>query len=386
MKKLFLAAVAVSMASIALNAQNITFGPLVHQATDNSFYVIWDTDVESIGWVETAPDDDVHFYGEARPKVFDSKLGRKTIGTHHVVKMTGLTPGTVYRYRVVNTEVKENNPNSTIVYGKSFGTSVYGRQPFRVKTFNPDAESTWFAVGNDFHDEDGEVRALFGDAKEQGYDFVCFNGDMTSSVNNMERIFDNYLKTSCETFASEIPLVFARGNHETRGNMAVDLFKYYPTDTGLPYYTFKSGPVFFIVLDGGEDKPDSDIEYYGQADFASYVAQEAAWLAEVVESEEFKAADQKIVFCHIPPVVNGWEGERRLYSQIVPLLNKGGIDLMICGHDHSFYFHKKGAIKGIEFPILVNAQCARVQVKADKKNISINILKDGTEKKLQVKK
>ena len=116
------------------------------------------------------------------------------------------------------------------------------------------------------------------------------------------------------------------------------------------------------------------------------MAQEAAWLAEVLESEEFKAADQKIVFCHIPPVVNGWEGERRLYSQIVPLLNKGGIDLMICGHDHSFYFHKKGAIKGIEFPILVNAQCARVQVKADKKNISINILKDGTEKKLQVKK
>ena len=37
------------------------------------------------------------------------------------------------------------------------------------------------------------------------------------------------------------------------------------------YYAFRQGPVYCIVLDTGEDKPDSDIEYAGIPNMTSTV-------------------------------------------------------------------------------------------------------------------
>src|SRR5690625_5315672 len=65
---------------------------------------------------------------------------------------------------------------------------------------------------------------------------------------------------------------------------------YFPTPSGKPYFTFRQGPVFFLFLDGGEDKPDSDIEYGGLSYFDEYREEQAEWLQQVVESEEFKSA------------------------------------------------------------------------------------------------
>lgn len=61
-------------------------------------------------------------------------------------------------------------------------------------------------------------------------------------------------------------------------------------------------------MDGGEDKPDSDIEYYGLSDFDRYRADQVAWLKETVASEAFRTAPFKVAIIHVPPVNSTWHG------------------------------------------------------------------------------
>ena len=69
------------------------------------------------------------------------------------------------------------------------------------------------------------------------------------------------------------------------------------------YYAFRQGPVYCVVLDTGEDKPDSDIEYAGITQYDFYRTEQSEWLAGILESAEYKEAPFKIIVAHIPPAV-----------------------------------------------------------------------------------
>ena len=145
---------------------------------------------------------------------------------------------------------------------------------------------------------------------------------------------------------------------------------------------FFHGPAAFLVLDCGEDKPDSDIEYGGTAAYDAYREQMAQWLKQAVASEEFKSAPVKIVLMHIPFENNaGWWGNNELKRLLLPILNEADVDIMLSGHNHGYSFRKEGSMKGVEFPILVNSNNDRVDVKVNKKEIKLNVL-DATGKLL----
>ena len=114
---------------------------------------------------------------------------------------------------------------------------------------------------NDIHGSNDRLRAMLSDVKRENADLVIFNGDMVSTVNEEDVIFTGFMDTAVDLFASEVPMYYVRGNHETRGRASSSVYDYFPTPTGEFYYAFREGPVFFLVLDSGEDKPDSDIEY-----------------------------------------------------------------------------------------------------------------------------
>ena len=122
----------------------------------------------------------------------------------------------------------------------------------------------------------------------------------------------------------------------TRGAWATTYTDYFPTSTASPYYTFRDGPALCIVLDGGEDKPDNDIEYHDLVRYDTYREKEAKWLKGVVDSDEFKAAPVKIVIIHVPPKSSGWHGEAEVARLFVPILNQAGVDAMFCGHIHKY--------------------------------------------------
>lgn len=153
----------------------------------------------------------------------------------------------------------------------------------------------------------------------------------SSSVESGEQLFKAYLDASAALFAAETPILFTRGNHETRGVFADSLGDYFPGQDGRFYGIYRYGDVCILLLDCGEDKPDDHAEYNGLADYDAYRTEECEWLKKAVRSEEFLTASARIVLLHIPPMAEAWHGSVHLNELFVPVLNEAGIDLMLCG-------------------------------------------------------
>ena len=359
-----------------IKAPKITAGPYIQACSDSEFTVVWQTDCDALSWVEIAPDDGTHFYNTARKQFFHTIHGRRPIGRWHTITVSGLEANTTYRYRILNKGVVLNEGNHRVRYSEGKGSNVYSRQPYRVRTLGKGEGVTRFAIGNDFHDKPQLLASLF--AKDiitaENYDFVLYNGDMVSSFESENRLVESVITPSVAEFASEMPLFYARGNHETRGAWATAYSDYLHSATGTPYYTFCDGPAIFIVLDGGEDKPDSDIEYHDLVRYDIYREKEAQWLKSVVESDEFKQAAVKIAIIHIPPKSSGWHGEAEVARLFVPILNSAGIDAMFCGHIHKYRISEPNdPIYGCNFPVICNPNRTRMDVVVDKSKITYTI-------------
>lgn len=355
MKKLFFLFITVLFCSTAYAQTDfkILYGPYLQGMTEHEVTVVWVTNKEAVSWVELAPDDGSHFYAEKRPQFFHTDFGKKEIGTLHKVKITGLKKATSYRYRIYSKEVTAKE-NYFIGYGKVLASDVYRGKPFVFKTLDRAKPSMSFTMVNDIHENSELLENLIKQENLKELDFVLFNGDMVSNMFSQEQVFDGFITQSVKSFASELPFFMARGNHETRGLFSNQYINYFPTSTGQPYYSFRQGPVFFVVLDGGEDKPDSDIEYHGLAAFDQYREEQINWLRETLESEEFKQAPVKIAIMHVPPIRSTWHGPIQVKKHFIPLLNAAGIDLMLSGHLHQHFYIPPGE-EDCNFPILINA-------------------------------
>ena len=359
--------------SLSLAAQTtriaITHGPYLQGLTDNEVTIVWTTNKPAISWVELAPDDDTHFYHEARPQFFAEHYGFKKIDSVHMVTLKNLKPNTTYRYRVYSRELTDHQAYY-VAYGRAVASDVYSRPPVKFTTNNPQKEEVSFVMINDIHGNNALMDSLLTGVQWDKTDLVFFNGDMCTDMRSEKRLFDDFMDTAVKTFAQETPFYYARGNHETRGNFAATYPRYFPTPTGELYYMFRQGPVCFIVLDCGEDKPDTDIEYHGLAAFDKYRTEQAKWLEKAVQSDKFKQAPFKIVVTHIPPL-GGWHGEKDILEKFVPILNRADIDLMLCGHLHRHVYQEKN--NAVNFPILVNHNKERVGVTATDKKMEVRI-------------
>lgn len=78
-----------------------------------------------------------------------------------------------------------------------------------------------------------------------------------------------------------------------------------------------------------------------------------------------------------------WHGPWEILQKFVPVLNKAGIDLMLCGHYHvdkpGFYYYQP--TEQMEFPVLVNESVTVLRGDADAENLTVEI-KDSTGKSL----
>ncbi len=373
MKKQLLCAIALLMSAhlVAQEEFKIICGPYLQNMQEDEVTVMWITNRDAVGWVEIAPDDSVHFYAETRPAFYQSINGRKTIGRLHRVRVSGLEAGTSYRYRVISREVTRNE-DYFVQYGQAVGSDVFLHAPYRFTTFESDPSSVRCTIVNDIHGKNDLQKALLSRVPDSATDFVFFNGDMANHLSSEQQIVDDFLKTASETFAAETPFFFSRGNHETRGRLAYEFLNYFPTPSGRPYYTFQNGPAYFIVLDGGEDKPDNDIEYHGLGDYDRYRDEEARWLQEIVQSEAFRQAAFRIVLMHVTPVNDSWHGALETRQKFVPILNGHGIDLMLCGHTHQAYYAPAGE-NGCDFPLLINAPDQAVDLDISDRQLTLTV-------------
>jgi acid phosphatase type 7 len=345
----------------------INHGPYIQYLTSNEVTIVWTTTTDCISWVEFYEEDGSNFYQKERQKAFAASDGLKTISRIHKVKLSNLDPASTYVARIYSREVKSRNYRNP-VYGKTVASGTRQLQYITTEKLNKDQTSC--IVISDMHENASKIGTLLEDVDWEGTDFVVSDGDLISDFDEESDLFAG-LDTCVDIFAKEKPLYFVRGNHETRGSKASELKNYFHFPKNKYYYTFSSGNTLFIVLDGGEDKPDSDLEYHELVDFDSYRSIQIKWLQEVTESEEFKSAEHIIVFSHFPPFARGksaWHGETEVTDKFVPILNNAGIDLMISGHTHRYSYLEKNSDEN-NFPIIVMSNNCRMDLSIDSSGI-----------------
>lgn len=359
----------INLNAIGQDKFEITHGPYLQFLDTDGVSIVWTTNRNAISWVELAPDDNTHFYQKERTRYYAAEYGIKDIGMIHSVRIDNLKPATKYRYRVYSQEVL-NHEWVTVTYGRVAASDVYRQKPLMFTTRDNSRDEFSFLVINDIHGRNDLLENLMNKGDVANSDFVFFNGDMVNHLTTEEKMFEDFMDTSIRLFAKGKPFYYSKGNHETRGHFAHNFPKYFASPERKLFYTIKQGPVTFIVLDCGEDKPDSDMEYSGIAAFDQYRDVQKAWLENIIQTEEIKEAAIKIVIIHMPPF-GGWHGEEEVAAKFIPVLDKAGVDIMFCGHLHRHI--KKEAGELASFPIISNSNSnvIKATIKGNIMNIKI---------------
>lgn len=185
----------------------------------------------------------------------------------------------------------------------------------------------------------------FGDALH----LLVLNGDIPNHSGAVEN-FNAICEIAAALTGGRCPVVFARGNHDTRGIHAEDMPDYVPTCNNRTYYTFRLGRVWGLVLDCGEDKADSCAEYGHTTCFREYRLAETDFIRSVIRraSAEYAAegVDFRLVISHIPFFripEPPFDIEQPLYGEWVRLLREHvKPTLSLHGHTHFVRVVKPG--------------------------------------------
>ncbi len=160
---------------------------------------------------------------------------------------------TAKEYTVVTRKVIDRKP-----YFPEFEDEVHTKV-----LFNPLPESgdiRIFCMSDTHNLVDAPVDAY---KNSGGAHLLVMNGDVPNHSGEVEYILTIY-ELAGKITGGSIPIVFSRGNHDTRGKFAESFIDYTPHRNGKSYFTFRLGSLWGMVLDCGEDKPDSNAEYGGK--------------------------------------------------------------------------------------------------------------------------
>lgn len=343
--------VVVRMSSNEINEQpfSINHGPYLQEVTTNGATFVFNTSSPSSSNIELrkAGSDTSSYYAQ-------SEHGLKQANTTFFsIRADDLMPATTYEYRIHTKEMK-----SFQAYKVVFGDSITS-QWHTFQTVDPKQKGGSIFITSDMHSDPEQLKNLLNLCDYKTCTSFFYAGDMMNYMKQGgEHPFTSFIDVSVDLFASSIPFELVRGNHETRGDMARIFPSFFPKQDGKIYGTYLLGDVMVIMLDSGEDKADTHPVYAGLTDFDAYRTEQAKWLEQVVESKEYKKAKYKIVISHFPLIVDEESKQKKVFygwqdacDKFLPVLNKAGVDLMVSGHTHHFYYHEENEA-GNKFPIL----------------------------------
>lgn len=206
-------------------------------------------------------------------------------------------------------------------------------------------------------DSHGMVSGAISSAKifEERYgriNLLVLNGDVidhSGDVKNFNAIYE-----ICSGITKgEIPIVFSRGNHDTRGIYAEKFEDYTPTHNGKSYFSFRISDIWGLVLDCGEDKPDSHEEYGNTNCHEAFRRDETRFLEDIIRNADTEygapGVKKRFVFSHVPFTRRfsaPFNIEEDTYAYWAKLLRENvKPDLMLAGHTHRYSIDTVGCEK-----------------------------------------
>jgi predicted phosphodiesterase len=292
--------------------------------------------------------------------------------TSHVIRLTGLSPGTTYRYRVVSREFVGYEKQYIVKYGETISSEV-----FSFTTFDDRQAACSFAMVSDIHENAKRLDALLALLDLRALGFMVFNGDMVNDFMSPDQPFTGFLDLAVARFARTMPLVSVRGNHDVRGRYARLLNASFPLPTAArisPSMTGRSTSWSRLGRGQGDTRAHNSL-----VAFEPYRREQAQWLAGDLRSNGARRARYRVVLSHIPPyggdtfaiqdVRQAWEG----------IANQGSVDLWLSGHVHRYMRFDPARGKN-RYQLVVGAPDTVMRVDASSNRLAVTVTRETGEK------
>ena len=284
--------------------------------TGEGYSVVFAATDSGTGYVE-------YTYGGETYKIYDENGGRKVNARIHSVfvpyeHLNG------NEYKVGSTRVIDE-----LSYGGRTGKTVESATyAFRPIT----SENPKFLCVSDWHTRLKEAYKAAEHVTD--YDGVILLGDAAPGLQYEEEAAEYIVGFGGKLSKGSMPIIYARGNHETRGKYASEL----GDALGIEEYyaDIKVAGYRFIVLDSAEDKEDGHAEYGNMADYAAYRAKMVKWL----EGLTSEPTEKIVVICHDYEICREKDLSERALGKLASL----GAKVILCGHYHEVEFGQIGGI------------------------------------------
>ena len=292
---------------------DFSYGAVVY-AVEDDYQIVFSTSDNSIGWVEID--------GECYYDLYAGSMKSADLVHKITVPQEVLDKAKAYSIHA-----------KQMIYRGPFGgyTGPEISESYTFRPVNTDDGLDYFAL-SDVH----EAVEAATTAAQVKFDFIVLIGDLVSMVET-EKDAQLANELAHRITSGQVPVVYARGNHEIKGEYAEDLHKYVGARGQDFYYTATLGEdVFVVVLDMGEDHEDDWWEYYGTAQFDLYRQEQTEFLEELVKKGEYQDYRYRLALCHIPVhhVDNKFESFKVNWTR---LLNIMDIDMCLSGHKHELW-------------------------------------------------
>ena len=299
--------------------------------TGDGYSVVWSTTDISTGYVS-------YTYRGQQYEVADSQYGRmvsnRTI--HHAnIPYQHLDGNT---YTVHATRMLDNAP-----YFARRGKTISTTRTFAGR---PTQDIHMVAIT----DNHCLSRAKFGKVRQDDYNCVLMLGDFSDFVHQELDIADFLLYPAAYLSDGTIPVLYAKGNHDTHSEMGADLAYLLGYDSF--YYRVTYGEYTFTVLDSGSCNVDLEEEKYaGVGRYIAYRQQQLDWFEALPA-----AAGYEIAVVHVWDYASVAEGvsddrARNQAARYAACVKAKSIDFQLSGHKHDLCFFPDG-VNGVEVPML----------------------------------
>lgn len=286
------------------------------------YAVVFSTSDNSAGYIE-------YDYNGEHIKKFDSDNGRKrgssTIHAIHVPyeQLSGNS------YKVGATRVIDE-----LSYGGRSGKTIESDYIDFNDNFGDEIDVLTVSDWHTYNEKAKEAVSYLGD-----YNAVILLGDAAPGMMFEAEAEDYILAFASDLTSGAMPVIFARGNHETRGRQADDLSAY----LGMKdfYYTASLGDYNIIVLDSGEDKKDDHPEYGGMVTYEQNRKDMVNWLNTLENSDGKKT----IALSHSDEICIEEDMSQTAHNKLDEL----GVSILLSGHLHEFDFKNEHA-----YPTLID--------------------------------
>ena len=301
-----------------------TYRPVVY-AVEDEYQIVFSTSDNAIGWVNIGGKEYYDLYAGSM----------KSADKVHKITVPQSVLDNAKSYTVCAQQM---------IYRGPFG-GYLGEMRTQHYAFRPVDSSdglNYFALSDVHEAVDAAIAAA---TSRDDTDFIVLLGDLVSMVET-EKDVQLANELAFKITKGEIPVIYARGNHEIKGEYGERMHKYVGAKGEDFYYTVTLGQdVFCVVLDMGEDHEDDWWEYYGTAQFDLYRAEQTRMLENILEEKLYENYRYRLALCHIPiqHVDNKFETFKNDWTK---LLNRMDIDMCLSGHKHELWPFIPGQVEG----------------------------------------